>query len=71
MPWNVERTDRCPAGRPWGVIGGESGDDLRGCHPTQQAARQQQKALYAAEAKSQPGWAEGIAAPSPRIWLTL
>jgi hypothetical protein len=52
MPWNVEKSTRCPADNPWAVIGGASGDRIAGCHPDPDAARQQQKALYANEEKS-------------------
>jgi hypothetical protein len=54
MPWNIDKSPRCPAAKPWAVIGGASGDHLAGCHPTQDAARQQQKALYAAEDRDDP-----------------
>jgi hypothetical protein len=46
MPWNVIKTDRCPTSKPWGVVGGSTGDRLAGCHPTQDAAKKQQAALY-------------------------
>jgi hypothetical protein len=52
MPWNVSKTDRCPASKPWGVMGGSTGDRLAGCHPTEDAAKQQQAALYAQESKA-------------------
>jgi hypothetical protein len=48
MPWNiVEGDDRCPAGKPYAVIGGRSGNGLFGCHDTKESARKQQQALYA------------------------
>jgi hypothetical protein len=52
MPWNVKKDDRCPAGKPWGVVGGSSGDRLAGCHPTADAAKKQQAALYVHEQKA-------------------
>jgi hypothetical protein len=55
MPWNIVKgDDRCPAGKPFAVVGGRSGNGLAGCHDTKESARQQQKALYASEAKSAP-----------------
>jgi hypothetical protein len=53
MPWKVTQTDRCPASKPWGVVGGSTGDRLAGCHPTQDAARKQQAALYVHESKGE------------------
>jgi hypothetical protein len=51
MPFNVVRdTSRCPVGKPWAVIGGRSGNDLFGCHPSKEHARTQQQALYAQDA---------------------
>jgi hypothetical protein len=47
MPWNVKKTDRCPSSKPWGVIGGKTGDYLAGCHPDRESGLQQAKALYA------------------------
>lgn len=53
MPWNIVKGDsRCPAGKPFAVVGGRSGNGLAGCHDTKESARQQQKALYASEAKA-------------------
>jgi hypothetical protein len=53
MPYNiVPNSDKCPASKPFAVIGGRSGDDLFGCHATKESAREQQKALYAAEGNS-------------------
>lgn len=48
MPYNVHRDNRCPSARPWGVVNAQS-NRLRGCHPSQDEATQQQRALYAAE----------------------
>jgi HK97 family phage prohead protease len=50
MPWTVERTDRCPASRPWGVI--REGGALEGCHATREMANRQRAALYAQEGSS-------------------
>jgi hypothetical protein len=48
MPFNVvNNDDRCPASKPYAVIGGRSGHDLFGCHPDKDSARKQQQALYA------------------------
>ena len=46
MPYIVREDSRCPAGKSWAVVN-EQTKDLRGCHPTKEHARQQQKALYA------------------------
>ena len=46
MPWKVEKTDRCPAEKPYGVIT-EGTNKLHGCHATAARARAQQAALYA------------------------
>jgi hypothetical protein len=62
MPWNVEQSDRCPADKPWAVIGGASGDHLAGCHPSKEKARAQQEALYAGEAKS------AYSTPTTKAW---
>lgn len=53
MPYVVKQDDRCPASKPWGVSNQKTGD-LRGCHPTKEHARLQQKALYAAEDDARP-----------------
>jgi len=60
MPFIIEKTDQCPVSKPYGVfteVGGHGTNKkgrLHGCHPTSDAARAQQKALYAnvPEAKS-------------------
>jgi hypothetical protein len=49
MPYRIRKDDRCPAGKPWGVVGGSSGDRLFGCHPSEDAAKGQQAALYVHE----------------------
>jgi hypothetical protein len=45
LPFNVKKSDKCPATKPWGVIG--PGGKVHGCHTTKKSAREQQKALYA------------------------
>lgn len=62
MPFIVEKTDACPASRPWGVFtetahgSGKSQGRPHGCFATKTGARQQQKALYAnvPDARSEP-----------------
>jgi len=47
MPYSIREDDsRCPAGKKWSVVNSDTGD-LKGCHPSKDSARQQQKALYA------------------------
>jgi HK97 family phage prohead protease len=46
MPWTIEEGHGCPPGRPFAVINKQSGK-REGCHPSKDAAKQQQKALYA------------------------
>lgn len=48
MPWDVKQSDQCPADKPWAVIKKADGS-IEGCHPTEDAAKQQQAALYANE----------------------
>lgn len=36
----------CPKSRPWAVVGADTGK-VHGCHPTKEAARKQQSAIYA------------------------
>lgn len=52
MPWNVTKSSRCPADKPWAVIGGKDGKHIAGCHPDRDSALQQQKALYVNEVKT-------------------
>ena len=62
MPFNVVSNDsRCPASKPYAVIGGQSGHDLFGCHPDKDSARRQQQALYAQvdDARQDAGPASG------------
>lgn len=49
MPYDIERTDSCPASKPFGVIGPNG--KVHGCHPSKKAAEQQRRALYANENK--------------------
>lgn len=51
MPWDVEQTGECPASRPWGVVRRTDGQ-IEGCHATEEAAREQQAALYVSETES-------------------
>ena len=53
MPYVVKRDDRCPVSRPWGVSNEKTGK-LHGCHPSKDAGREQQKALYANEPGARP-----------------
>jgi hypothetical protein len=47
MPYSIKQNDsRCPAGKKWSVVNSDTGD-LKGCHPDEDSARKQQKALYA------------------------
>jgi hypothetical protein len=47
MPYSIKQNDsRCPAGKKWSVVNSDTGD-LKGCHPDEESARKQQKALYA------------------------
>jgi hypothetical protein len=53
MPWNVKKDSRCPASKPWAVVGGASGNRVAGCHPTEDAAKKQQAAQYVNEVKGE------------------
>src|SRR5438045_3830978 len=46
MPWVIEKGHGCPPSRPFAVVNKSSGK-REGCHPSKDAAKQQQKALYA------------------------
>jgi hypothetical protein len=48
MPWHVERSDKCPASKPWAVIKDADGE-VEGCHVSHDAANGQLAALYANE----------------------
>lgn len=43
----VKGHDGCPSGKPWAVVGADTGK-VHGCHPTKAQARRQQSAIYAA-----------------------
>jgi hypothetical protein len=58
MPWKITKDSRCPASKPYGVVGGSTGNRLAGCHPTQEAAKKQLAALYVHESKGQDMWQE-------------
>jgi hypothetical protein len=46
MPYSVSKdAEACPASRPWAVKNQQTGK-LHGCHPTKEAAKKQQAALY-------------------------
>ena len=52
-PWHVERTDQCPASRPWGVILKADGTVVEGgCHTDHARANRHLAALYAREPRS-------------------
>jgi HK97 family phage prohead protease len=48
MPWSIEKGHGCPVGKPWAVVR-ETDGHVEGCHPTTDAAKKQQAALYANE----------------------
>ena len=50
MPWTVNRTDACPASRPWGVIKDDDGS-IEGCHASEADAQAQLVALNIAESE--------------------
>ena len=49
MPWSIGKSSQCPTNKPWAVI--KKGGKVVGCHDSEASARQQQKALYAAESR--------------------
>jgi hypothetical protein len=54
MPYVIRNDDpRCPPSKPWSVVNQQT-NDLRGCHPTMEHARKQQKALYASVPDARP-----------------
>ena len=48
MPWMIEKSDKCPASRPYAVIKEDDGS-VEGCHATEADAEDQVVALYASE----------------------
>lgn len=46
MPWKVEKTDSCPASKPWGVVNTDTGDSGGRCHPDRDSALKQMAVLY-------------------------
>lgn len=48
MPYKVEKTGQCPAGKPWGVFVEATGE-LVGCHASEAAGAQQVAALWASK----------------------
>lgn len=51
MPWHAAESSECPASKPWAVIKDADGT-VAGCHETEQAAKDQIRALYAKEGKT-------------------
>lgn len=45
MPYEVQKSDECPASEPWAVVNPDTGK-VYGCHETEEDAREQQEALY-------------------------
>jgi hypothetical protein len=48
MPYTVSKGHGCPDSKPWAVVKETDGSRM-GCHPSAEAARKQQAALYANE----------------------
>lgn len=46
MPYDVGKGHGCTGSKPWAVYNSETGEK-RGCHPTEESAKRQQRALYA------------------------
>ncbi len=75
MPFIIQRTSQCPASKPFGVFtetshgSGVARGYPHGCFPTEDAARQQQKALYEnvpeAKAELETGGGAHMSASSP------
>lgn len=53
MPWHVEKTEQCPASKPWGVIKDADGSSV-GCHETETQAIAQLVVLKQVEASGRP-----------------
>lgn len=51
MPWHVERSDSCPASKPYACVANDGGE-VMGCHATEADAQAQVDALYASESMS-------------------
>lgn len=49
MPYDVVKTSRCPAGKPWGVVKSTGDRKLLGCHETKAEAESQRRAVEANE----------------------
>lgn len=45
MPWKVQKTDSCPASKPFGVVPTDGTGGVRGCHETRESAIKQMQAL--------------------------
>lgn len=50
MPYEIKKSEDCPADKPWGVFKRATGENL-GCHPSQESAQKQMDALHANEPK--------------------
>lgn len=46
MPWHSEKSDQCPADKPWAVVKNDTGEKVA-CHETKESADAQVAALYA------------------------
>jgi Escherichia/Staphylococcus phage prohead protease len=51
VPWHAERSDSCPADRPWAVINDQS-DERESCHVSEDMAQAAVRARYANEGQS-------------------
>lgn len=49
MPYEIKKTNQCPASNPFGVFNQITGDLRSRCHPSRARALAQMRALYAAE----------------------
>lgn len=74
MPWRAERSDDCPASKPWAVVKIGTGE-VEGCHATREDAMKQVAALYASEGKAVLSSAarenipdSGFACPEKRLY---
>lgn len=53
MPWHIDKTESCPASKPWGVIKDSDGKVV-GCHETKESAIGQLVVLKEVESGSRP-----------------
>jgi hypothetical protein len=68
MPWKIAKDSRCPASKPYGVVGGSTGNRLAGCHPTEEAAKKQQAALYVHAPDGRTEGAVAFTTPTTEVW---